>query len=374
MNQRKIAVPDIVFAAAGLLAIISTFLPWWTLSASLSAAGQTESDSVTVNGWNSASAGGPVGQTVTGPLVWIPMLLLLIWGVITLVRAFAAPQLLPGKLFYQVGAGIGGLAALLVIVRWLTYFKATPANIGLPSDVSVSSGASFGTYLGLLIGLGVVADGVWALRQPQLLVAGQGAGQNAVPGGYGGYGQPGQPGQQYGGYPQQQPYPQQQYGQPGYDPAQQQYGQPQYGQQPYGQPGYDPAQQQYGQPQYGQQPQQSQPQQPQYGQPTQQPYPQQPYVQPGYNPAQEQYGQPSQEQYGQPGQEQYAQPPYGQPPQPPQQPYGEPQQPPQPYPQQPPAPQDPQQQSQPQYGEPPQFGQPPQQPGQQPPPPPQQWQ
>ena len=86
MNQRRIAVPDIVFAAAGLLAIISTFLPWWS--------GSGGGTSISVNGWNSASDGEAVGPTIAGPLVWLPMLLLLFWGVVAVVRALAMPNLL----------------------------------------------------------------------------------------------------------------------------------------------------------------------------------------------------------------------------------------------------------------------------------------
>jgi hypothetical protein len=332
VNQRKIAIPDLVFAAAGLLAIISTFLPWYTFSASATIEGQTAGGGFTVNGWNSATHGVPLGRTITGPLVWIPMLLLLIFGAIAVIRAFAAPQLLPGKLFYQVGAGVGGLATLLVVVRWLTYYSPSLADAGVPSGGSVSSGATYGTYLGLLFALAVVGVGIWALTQPQP-AAGQ---QGAAAGAFGGYPQPGQ---QFGGYPQ----------------TQQAYGQPQYGQQP----------------QFGQQPQQP------YGQPQQPGYPQQqPYGQPQYGQQQPQYGQPPQQPYGQPQQPGYPpqqQPQYGQQPG-----YGQPQQPGYPPQQQP---QDPQQQSQPQYGQPPQqppYGQQqppqqPQQPGQQPPPP-QQWQ
>jgi hypothetical protein len=306
VNQRKIAIPDLVFAAAGLLAIISTFLPWWSFSES--ADGQTLSFSV--NGWNSASTGsGDLGKTITGPLVWIPMLLLFVLGALALIRAIAAPQLLPGKLFYQVGIGVGGLAVLLVVIRWMTYWSP-------PSGSAASTGASFGTYLGLLLGLATAGVGVWALRQPLLTVV-QGA---QAGGGLGGYQQPGQ----YGGFPQQQ-----------------------YGQQQYAQPG------QFAQPQYGQHPQQ-------YGQPQQQPYSEQPpqaYEQQGqpqyYGQAQPQQGypqQPQQPQYGQPSQQQN---------------YGQPQ--PQPgYPQQP------QQQAQ-NYGQPPQFGQQPQQ-GQPPQQPPASWQ
>ena len=246
MNQRKIAVPDIVIAAAGLLAIIATFLPWWS--------GSGNGLTLTVNGWNSASNNQPTGLTIAGPLAWLPMLLLLIWAVITLVRALAMPNLLAGKLFYQSSIGVGGLATLLVVIRWATLYKFPAAD----QSQGFSSGAGFGLYLGLLSALAVAGVAVWGLNLPQ-------AGAAAAPGPYG-YGQ--QPGQ-FGGYPQQQPYPQQQYGQP-------QYGQPPYGQPAYGQPAYDPSQQQPypQQPPAPQDPQQQS--QPQYGQPPQQPYPQQP--------------------------------------------------------------------------------------------------
>ena len=279
MNQRKIAIPDLVFAAAGLLAVISTFLPWWSYSAG--------GFSVSVNGWNSASAG-DLNRTITGPLVWIPMLLLFVLGALALIRALAAPQLLPGKLFYQVGTGVGGFAVLLVVLRWMTYYSPPAGDGG-------SSGASFGTYLGLLLGLATAGVGVWALRQPQLTAV-QGA---QAGGGFGGYQQPGQ----FGGYPQQQQYGQQQqpYAQQPQQPYPQSQGQPQYGQ-PVPQQGYP---QQPQQPQYAQpaQPQQYGQHQPGYAQPQPQPgYPQQP--QPPQN-----YGQPPQ--FGQ--QPQQGQPQHGHP-------------------------------------------------------------
>ena len=281
MNQRKIAVPDIVFAAAGLIAIISTFLPWWSASGG--------GASLSINGWNSASDGESIDQTIAGPLVWIPMLLLLIWGIFTLVRAFAAPQLLAGKIFYIVGIGVGGLSTLLVVIRWLTLYK-PPAGSG------ASSGAGFGLYLGLLSALAVAGVGVWGMQQAPAAqpAAGGFGGQQQFGGGYGQpqYGQqPGYPQQpQFGQAPQygqQQPQPQQ----PGYPQQQPQYGQqqpqgyPQQPQQPaypqqqpqYGQPGAQPQQPGYGQ----QQPQPGYPQQPQYGQAPQ--YPQQPQ-QPGQQP------------------------------------------------------------------------------------------
>ncbi|MBR7837991.1 hypothetical protein KDL01_32260 [Actinospica durhamensis] len=302
MNQRKFATPDIVLAAAGLVALISTFLPWYKATESGSVGGTSQSATLTVNGWNSPSQGTLDGQTITGPLVWIAMLLLLIFGILAL-RALFAPQLVAGKLYYQIGIGVGALSVILVVVRWLTFFKPPSDEDGI--TLNVSSGADFGLYLGLLAALAFAGVSFWGMGQSA-----------AAPGGalgapaFGGYpGQPQQP--QFG----QQPYGQQQpqYGQPPQQQPQQPYGQQQYPQQPqqpYGQP---PQQPQYGQqPQYPQQPYDQSQQQPQYPPQPQQPYGQQP----------PQYPQQPQQPYGQPPQ----QPQYPQQPQQPQPPYGQQQQ------------------------------------------------
>src|SRR6185312_2915551 len=93
---------------------------------------------------------------------WIPMLLLLIFGILAL-RSFFAPQLLAGKVYYQAGIGVGALAVILVVVRWLTFFKPPTDEDGV--TVNVSSGADYGLYLGLLAGLAVVGVSIWAMRQ-----------------------------------------------------------------------------------------------------------------------------------------------------------------------------------------------------------------
>lgn len=199
MNQRRISIPDLIVAAAGLLAIIATLLPWWAMSDSVTS--QKASDSVTVNAWNAASHG-ELGKTITGPLAWIPMLALLLLGALALVRAFAAPQLLAGKVFYQVTAGVGGLAVALVAVRWVTYFK-PPSSVTFGSvTATVSTGASFGTYLGLLLALAVTAAGIWALSQPHLIVGDSSTG-GEYPEQVGGYPQPDYGQQIPMGHPQQ---------------------------------------------------------------------------------------------------------------------------------------------------------------------------
>lgn len=250
MNQRKLPIPDLALAAAGLLALATTFLPWWKLSESATIGSQSVSDAFTVNAWNAASHPGTLNMTITGPMAWIPMVLLLLLGALAVIRAYAAPQLLPGRLFYQIGAGVGALTALLVIIRWVTYFKAPNVNTG-GVTATANSGASFGTFLGLLLGLAVGGAGIWALT---LTPAGTGAG--AAPEIY-------QQGQA-GGYQQQYGQPQPMHpgpyaGQPLPDPQQtQRIARPQL-QPPYGQPAQP----------YGQPPQPGYPQQqiPQAGQP-----------------------------------------------------------------------------------------------------------
>jgi hypothetical protein len=258
---------DTALAAAGLFALISTFLPWWKFSVSVMVGSQAASGSVTVDGWNSYSSpaqSGSAGQTITGPLVWIPMLLLFIVGVLALVRALAAPEQLPGRRLHEIAVGVGALAVVLVVIRWVTYF--TPPR---PADVSnavVGSGADIGTYLGLLCALAVAGFGVWGLARQNSSTAADPYG--AVPYGAG-----------FGGAP---------YGQSPEWGGPQQYGQPQQG---------------YGQPQYGIQPQYGET--PSYGQQPQQPFPQQP--QPGYGPPQGNQQQP-QAPYGEPQPPQYPQP------------------------------------------------------------------
>lgn len=110
MNRRKLGTLEIVLAAAGLIAFIATFLPWWSES--------VDGMSGTVDAWDQTSDGqGTGGVTVNGPLAYLPMLVLLIFGIIAVVRALGALQLLVGKVFTQVGIGVGGFATVLVIVR-----------------------------------------------------------------------------------------------------------------------------------------------------------------------------------------------------------------------------------------------------------------
>ncbi|MGW2525333.1 hypothetical protein ACWC09_52120 [Streptomyces sp. NPDC001617] len=122
-----------VVAVCGLLAFIDSFLPWYTVSAS--GLGRLGS----ANAWNLNYA-------------WIPMLLLLGLGVATALPAFGIRP--PALLSPPTVTGVGLLCTIIVIVRWITY----PSG----SDLGVSAGAGFGTYLGLALTLVVTAFGVYA--------------------------------------------------------------------------------------------------------------------------------------------------------------------------------------------------------------------
>jgi len=110
MDQNKLARRDGALALLGALAFISTFLPWWTWHVIV---GPTEDLHIAVTAWDQASnaylTSSTRGASVNGPLAWMPMVMLLAFGFTALVRT-GYPQLLPGRLFYQVGIGVSVLA------------------------------------------------------------------------------------------------------------------------------------------------------------------------------------------------------------------------------------------------------------------------
>lgn len=171
MDQRKIAKFDTAIAVSGLLAVISMFLPWWRARYEFRHVGidpvtykDTETTAnwhETVNGWNVPSPRGSIDVTVTGPLVWFPMLALMVLGMYALGRIINAPRWLSGKGFYKVAAIIGFLAVVLVATRLHTYY-APP----MPASVDVDylgAGGAYGTVVGLVCAFAVTVVSLLAL-------------------------------------------------------------------------------------------------------------------------------------------------------------------------------------------------------------------
>jgi hypothetical protein len=160
VNQSKLSLVDGALAACGVLALVWTFLSWWTWEVYFD---PTDHTTMTVNAWDQANNGYMVSvngsQSVNGPLAWMPMVLLFVLGITALLRT-GSPQLLPGKLFYQVALAAGALGALLVVIRWSSLWKPDGWE---PSDGGPIS-AGVGLYLGLLTALVVAAISIGGLR------------------------------------------------------------------------------------------------------------------------------------------------------------------------------------------------------------------
>ena len=119
-----------VAAVCGLLALIDSFLPWYTVS--FAGVGLASA-----NAWDLNYA-------------WVPILLLLGLGVTVIAPAFnTGTRRTIGPALIAV---VGTIAAVIIAIRWATY----PTG----SDLGVSAGAGVGTYLALALALIVTGFGV----------------------------------------------------------------------------------------------------------------------------------------------------------------------------------------------------------------------
>jgi hypothetical protein len=142
LNLEKLGRNDRILAIVGILAFVDSFLPWYSVS--------VKSAGVDGLGAYSASSSGNAWSVGFG--AWFPLLLLLAIGVLAALPAFEQKVVLPGG--DALLAIVALVATVIILIRWLTY----PS---VPDDglVGVSAGASFGTYVGLVLGLVATAIG-----------------------------------------------------------------------------------------------------------------------------------------------------------------------------------------------------------------------
>jgi hypothetical protein len=132
----KVAALDWVLVGAGLLAYISSFLPWYRADISILGIER----STTANAWNA------------GIGAWLPVLLLVVAGVVGLASAMG--MRLPSKPLITLG--LSGLAVIAILLRWMTFPDATGRNsldmdnVDVEGLLAVSSGAGVGLYIGLV--------------------------------------------------------------------------------------------------------------------------------------------------------------------------------------------------------------------------------
>jgi hypothetical protein len=134
MDLTKLGRTERVLAIVGLLAFINSFLPWYSASAKGSVAALAGGYSASANAWS------------IGFWAWFPMVLLLAIGVLVALPAFGRAVVIRGG--YAAFTAVALLATVIVLIRWLTY-PSIPAELA----AYVDAGASFGTYVGLILGI-----------------------------------------------------------------------------------------------------------------------------------------------------------------------------------------------------------------------------
>ena len=134
MDLTKLSTPAKIISIVGLLAFIDSFLPWFSFS-------EKAADPAGLTGFSASGDAWNVGFGA-----WFPLLVLLALGVLAVLPAFGRTVTVRGS-YAAIGA-VALVATVIVALRWLTY----PS---LPADESIyfNEGASFGTYLGLLLGV-----------------------------------------------------------------------------------------------------------------------------------------------------------------------------------------------------------------------------
>jgi hypothetical protein len=139
-GSTKVTTLDWVVVSAGVLAYISSFLPWYSYRVSVSLFSFEHSATANVNAWNAGFG------------AWFSVLLLVAAGGVVLastlgLRLPAARSLIT--------LGLSALAFVTILLRWAT-FSDTGSGRGELGDIdggsflAASGGAGSGLYLGLI--------------------------------------------------------------------------------------------------------------------------------------------------------------------------------------------------------------------------------
>jgi hypothetical protein len=141
----KVTILDWVVVGAGLLAFISSFLPWYQTDVSVLGIER----SATANAWNA------------GIGAWLPVLLLVVAGVVVLASTTGV-RLPTSKSLITLGLSV--LAVIAILLRWRTFSDVTGqsrldmdnVNVDVEALLAVSSGAGVGLYIGLIAAIAAV--------------------------------------------------------------------------------------------------------------------------------------------------------------------------------------------------------------------------
>lgn len=148
MDDKKLGLPEIVGIASVAVFFIATFLPWFTVDVSGDTSGVLGGvDFPSANGWDAG-------------FLWsgFPFLLGLAMLALMLVPKFAPDVTLP-DLPPFLPLVLGGLAAVLVLLKLLIGADVNGAGSAEAFGVSIDVSRSFGLFVALLAAIGMAAAG-----------------------------------------------------------------------------------------------------------------------------------------------------------------------------------------------------------------------
>lgn len=128
---------DWIGVAAGVLALVVSFLPWYQLAEPVAAVARGQGRTTWIAVWEGNF------------LAWFPIVLLMAVSVLLLWQRFGKPVQMLSSLWLTLTV----LAVVMILLRWIT----VPAGLA----------SGFGLYLGLIVAVGSGVAGFLAFRRQQ---------------------------------------------------------------------------------------------------------------------------------------------------------------------------------------------------------------
>lgn len=147
-----------IAVGGALLVFIFSFLPWYTVSISFLG----EKASGHASAWDS------------GIGAWFPVLLILAVGVVTVLAAMDTVKW-PPLMLWTINTGAAVLAAIIIILRWVTFPSADDSGL---SGTGSSAGAGYALYVSLVLAVVIAVFGYLAFAAQGGNVANLGAAFN----------------------------------------------------------------------------------------------------------------------------------------------------------------------------------------------------
>lgn len=160
-NAAKLTAPDWVVVGAGVLAYISSFLPWYWYTRSFSVLSMNPVINTKVDAWDSGFG------------AYSSVLLLVLAGMVVLVSTLGG--LGRSTATSLITLGISVLALVALVRHWVTFpdvsgeldlgrFDTPGGVVDLSRVFAVSSGAGVGLYLGLIAAIAAVVASLLTVR------------------------------------------------------------------------------------------------------------------------------------------------------------------------------------------------------------------